>query len=469
VEQFEVQVRMSSILICDDDPIFRLALKKALSSEGDVITTMHGDETLALLKTKKIDLLLLDISMRTEREGLEILPAIRAIDEDLNIVMLTGHRSYEMVRDAMKTGAMDYLVKDAAPEEIRHRVRSILETRRLKTQQQQQNFEARQTHSRHRLIGESKAIVELRRFIEKVAQSSANVLITGETGSGKEVVARLLRQASLDGNLRPFVAVDAATIHSQTAESILFGHEKGAFTGADKLRKGAFEEANGGIIYFDEIGNMPIEIQSKLLRVIQEKEIIRLGSSRSIPLSFRVIAATNSNLQNKIKAGEFKEDLLQRIEVIPIHIPPLRDRREDIPLLVEHFAKIHARKDLGPLQLSEESLEAFIKYDWPGNIRELSNLMAYLSAVAEDREVSVDELPPKIQLSYGPENRNDFYSQISLYEAKLLREEFEASDGNISKLATRLKMDRSHLYSKLKAYGIYSNRDEARQRLGQQL
>lgn len=456
---------LPKILICDDDQLLQLALRQALKSKFEISSAYNGDEAVAIIKNRKIDILLLDVQIRTPREGLDYLPKLKAVDEDLNIVMLSGHKDFETVREAMKLGATDYIPKDVGPDELLHSLSRVLERKKILQRQTQQSFETSQAHKKHILVGESSSIQSLRKLIDKIKSSSANVVIHGETGTGKEVVARLLRNHLPDGSLAPFVSIDSSTIHSNTAESILFGHEKGAFTGADKLKKGIFEEANGGIVYFDEIANMSLEIQSKLLRVIQEKEVTRLGSSRAIITDFRVICATNRKLEEMAQQKLFKEDLYQRLNVIPVMLPPLRDRKEDIPLLADHFIQLNATNEKY-LHFTEDAIAVLQAYSWPGNIRELANLVAYLFAVTETEEIDVSDLPPKFRdtttqgLLQSEANSVahpfSFYEKVATYEKDLLTAEYSKSNGNISKLAMRLGMDRSHLYTKLRLYKLHS-------------
>jgi two-component system, NtrC family, nitrogen regulation response regulator NtrX len=255
------------------------------------------------------------------------------------------------------------------------------------------------------------------------------------------------------------VAVDSSTIQSSTAESLLFGHEKGAFTGADRSTKGIFEEAHGGIVYFDEIANMSLDIQAKLLRVIQEKEFVRLGSSRTIQSDFRVVCATNRNLEEMCKQGLFKDDLWQRLNVLPIELIPLRGRAEDIPLLVGHFLKKQPRQ----LRFANEVIDVLRAYAWPGNIRELVNLVAYVATMTDGDVVELSDLPPKfrdirVSGSAAPASGAGFYEKVSSFERELLTTEYAKAEKNITQLALRLGMDRSHLYSKLKEYGIHPAR-----------
>ncbi len=319
------------------------------------------------------------------------------------------------------------------------------------------------------LIGNSQSIKELKDIINKVKMSNLNILITGETGTGKEIVARLIRKKLTSQPSEPFVAVDSATIQGSIAESILFGHEKGAFTGADRQQKGLFELANGGIIYFDEIANMPLDIQSKLLRVLQEKEIRRIGATYTMPLNFRIIAATNRNLAEMVQKGEFKADLYQRLNVLPINIKPLKDRTDDIPLLISHFLT----KDIthkNELVFSNDVIRVFEKYSWPGNIRQLKNMVGFVSTMANNDVIDVDDLPNDLYVfAKSPEYQNskeitgDFFSSsqktyydiVDEFENNFLKVAYSQENGRISTLARKLQMDRSHLTLKLINYGIH--------------
>lgn len=453
------------ILICDDDAAIHSVVKQTLKKSFAFRSAYNSEEARAILKNHSVDIVMLDVEMRNKDEGLKAIPVLLAIDSGISIVMASGRTDFDTVREAMRLGAIDYISKDFSPEELILVISRVVERRKLLKRNEQQKFELNQNQRQNVLIGKSKSIESLRKQIDRVKQSLANVIITGETGTGKEVVARLLRQELPDGTQAPFIAVDSATIQSTTAESQLFGHEKGAFTGAEKTTKGIFEEANGGIVYFDEIANMPLDIQSKLLRVIQEKEIVRLGSSRPISSDFRVICATNRKLDEMVKLGQFKEDLYQRLEVLPIHIPPLRERAEDIPLLVEHFIKKQPRVNL---HFTQDALSFLQSYPWPGNIRELGNLIAYVATMAETDEVDIADLPPKMRdfqrtagnsgskLTGG--DRASFYERVGAYEKEILDAEYTECAGNISKMALQLGMDRSHLYTKLKEFNIHTSK-----------
>ena len=454
------------VLICDDDSLYHMALKAALKGRYECRSAYNTDEAIVILKNHSIDVLLLDVHMRRPQEGLEVLPKIRELDPELSVLMISGTTEFEIVREAMRLGAIDYIPKDFNPDDLRHTLEQALERNQLIRRRDQQNFEVTAEQKKHVLIGESLQIQALRRTIEKFRQSSANVLICGETGTGKEVVARQLRGSLPDGSLAPFVAIDSATIQSSTAESTLFGYEKGAFTGADRSNKGVFEEANGGVVYFDELGNMPMDIQAKLLRVLQEKEVTRLGSTKPLQLDFRVVCATNRDLEQMAKDGQFKVDLLQRLNVLPVSLAPLKERKDDIPLLVAHFLA-KEEKLRGPLQMTDEALELLKNYSWPGNIRELANVIAFTVTMADQPTIDVADLPPKLRDLARQADKSapapttggkKFYEQVADFEKQILNQAYVAADANISKLALSLGMDRSHLYTKLREYGIHTGR-----------
>jgi DNA-binding NtrC family response regulator len=442
---------MADVLICDDDRDFHLALKGTLGSRFSCVSAYDTDEAIALLQKKDFELLLLDVQMRTDDEGLRAIPKFKELDPDLAIVMVSGSTGFKVVREAMRLGAFDYVPKDFDADELVFTAERALERRGVALLQNSQDFEVLSESRRHPLVGQSPSIVQLRKTIEKLRLSPANVLITGETGCGKEIVARQLRGSRPDGGPLPFVAVDSATIQSSMAESLLFGHEKGAFTGALQTTKGIFEEARGGVVYFDEIGNMSLEIQAKLLRVLQEKEVMRLGSLKPIALEFRVVAATNLDLEAMCRDGRFKADLLQRLNVLPLEIPPLRERAQDIPLLVEHFLAQHGTSGL---RFTEDALGALASYAWPGNVRELGNMISYVAAMVDGPEIDVADLPPKFR-DITRSNDGDFYSRVAAFEKELLSREFTGAEGNVSRMALKIGMDRSHLYTKLKEHGVH--------------
>jgi two-component system nitrogen regulation response regulator NtrX len=460
-----VKQNLPKVLVCDDEKNIHLALKSALGKEYDIKSAYNGDEVRAILKNNYVDIVLLDMEMRSDREGLDTIPKILEVQPDALIIFFSGKTGFEFVRQAMKNGAYDYVPKDSGPEELRHVFTKALEHKKLKSQKQQISHEIKTVYKNHVIIGVSPAIEKIKKQIDRARMSPAPVIIYGETGTGKEVVARLLRKTNSDGTLEPFVAVDSGTFQSSVSESVLFGYEKGAFTGAEKATRGLFEEANDGAIYFDELANMPLEIQNKLLRVIQEKEVLRIGSSRPIALDFRVICATNQDLEKLIKEGKFKDDLFQRMNVLQIQIPPLRERVEDIPLLLEHYADTLAN-GLPKIHFLPETISVIQRYAFPGNVRELVNLIQYLYSMSDETQISPLDLPPKFQNSIAhptesiqnfadASTEKNFYKRVEQFEKGFLDQEYKRLDGNVSKMSTELGMDRSYLHSKLKSYGIH--------------
>jgi two-component system response regulator AtoC len=452
---------MAQILICDDDLTFQLACKQVLSKSGghSCQWAKNTEEARVLLKKQEFQLLLLDIEMRTPNEGLEFLPWLRQHLPEMPVLMCSGRSDFESVRTALREGAWDYVRKDCNPEHLAHVAGKLFEQARERHEARLAQDEIRRGARFEQIIGESEAARLLRERLARFGRSDAPVLIWGETGAGKELAARMLRPVRKDGTSAPFVAVDSATITESTAESILFGHEKGAFTGADRPRAGLFEQADGGVIFFDELANMPLNIQQKLLRVLQEKEVVRMGSDRPIRLEFRVVCATNQDLDELVRQGRFQADLLQRLNVLPIRLPPLRERREDIGLLASHFL---ARKSAGVRQLSREALSLLEGYPWPGNIRELQNVIDYAVAMTDETTLEPGDLPERIRAHGMGSDRSgskataagSLYEQVLEFEKKLLQEALSKPFPSMSALAEQLGMDRSHLYTKLKQHGL---------------
>jgi DNA-binding NtrC family response regulator len=465
--------RKKRVLIVDDDKGIQLATKYVLKEKYECLSAYHGDEARAIVQSQPLDIVLLDLNMRRENEGLEYLPILKEIEPDLDVIIVSANTEVDLASRAIKAGASAYLVKEHSADQLIITIESVLSKRELARENSHYVSDRKRLLEKTRIIGQSPAMKKLLSDIEKIRRSPANVIIFAETGCGKELVAR--HSGTFEN--RPFVAVDSATITNSMAESILFGHEKGAFTGAHAQQKGLFEEADGGTIYFDEIANMSLEIQAKLLRVVQEKEITRLGSTRLLPLEFRVICATNKDLEKLCQEGKFKDDLLQRLNVIALSIPPLRERREDIALLAKSFFE-KFRTDSTPRGLSESALELLLGYPWPGNVRELSNLIANLCTMIVDQElVEVEDLPVKIRdgafkdavsPSGAPpvapgidasrilaEPGMDFYRYMHAVEGQVLSALYKQFGGNILQMSKSLKVSRSHLYSKLSAHGIH--------------
>jgi two-component system response regulator AtoC len=358
------------ILIADDDTSITDLLSDLLSEVGYIVDCVHtGTEVLERLKDpNSYQLVLMDVKM-PGLDGLEVLEQIRQKSIDLPVIMITGFGASSVAIRAMQMGAYDYLNKPFNLDEVLLVVKRVFEYQELASRVR--SLEGR-TDIRERMIGQTPVMHDVYKTIGRVAQSNASILVTGETGTGKELVANLIHQNS--GRNGAFVAVNCAALPETLIESELFGHEKGAFTGAMAQRKGRFEVANKGTIFLDEVGEITLPVQKKLLRVLQEGEIERVGGSSPIKVHVRVLAATNRNLLDEVEAGNFREDLYYRLNVINIHMPPLRERTGDIPLLVEHFLnKYRFRNDAAPTRISEEALERLQNYDWPGNVRQLEN------------------------------------------------------------------------------------------------
>jgi DNA-binding NtrC family response regulator len=463
---------ISRVLICDDDCLFHETVKYSFQKNIQFVSAMDGDEALRLLKEGRFDLLLLDLQMRTPREGLAYIKRFKACDPHMSVIITTGTKDFGVLREVLRLGADDYILKGIEHADlvqvISRSVERTIQKRNLVSCNEQLGVETREPNNRPELIGDSQPIQALLKRILKARESFGNVLITGETGTGKEVVARLLLKAKQVGT-EPFVAIDSSTIQSTMAESILFGHERGAFTGADRFQKGVFEEADGGVVYFDEIANMPMEIQCKLLRVLQEKEVRRLGSKKVLQLNFRVICATNQDLDKLVSLGLFKEDLLQRLNVIPLKVPPLRHRKGDVTTLMEYFIGkncLNGRK----LSFKPETMDCLLSYDWPGNVRELFNLTTFLLEMSEQDEISLADLPAKI-LGKSPEVESpkdqtmprekpldSFRLETARFEKLLLENALKTCQGNVREASNLLDLDRSHLYTKLRDHGLLAVR-----------
>ncbi|HET9034726.1 MAG TPA: sigma-54 dependent transcriptional regulator [Myxococcaceae bacterium] len=362
---------LPGILVVDDDPHARGLLRRLLGPLGQVSEAASAPAAEEILKgTVPVDVVVTDMAMPDPEDGLRVLRATLARNPDTPVIVLTAFGNIEGALDTIQKGAFDYLAKPFDVDAIVRVVRRALEQRRLV----EENKSLRARVKQQELVGRSAAILEVYKQVARAAATNVPVLITGETGTGKEQVARSLHQRS-PRNAGRFVAVDCGAIAESLMESELFGHARGAFTGASGARRGLFEEANGGTMFLDEIGDIGPKIQSQLLRTLQEGEIRRVGESTPIRVDVRVVAATNKDLKARVGEGKFREDLLYRLDVVHLHLPPLRERREDIPALVDHFAGLHARGGVRPV-VTEEAMARLVAYDWPGNVRQLENVVA---------------------------------------------------------------------------------------------
>ncbi|MFH1176843.1 MAG: sigma-54 dependent transcriptional regulator [Acidobacteriota bacterium] len=440
----------ANLLVVDDERGIREQLDGILRDEGFAVTTVgSGEEALAAVSRELFDLILLDILL-PGMDGIEVLRQLRAAGHRAPVVVISGHASAELAVRAVREGAADFMEKPLGLERVLVTVRNALTQARL------QERLAAVHESEPVLTGVSPAIVELRRQILLAAPTDSRVLITGPNGSGKEVVAGLLHRHSRRA-AGPFVALNCAAIPSELIESELFGHLKGAFTGAVEAKRGKFELADGGTLFLDEIGDMSLLTQAKVLRVLQESRFTRLGGAQEVRVDVRVIAATNMDLEQEIAAGRFRQDLFFRLNVIPLRVPPLSQRREDISLLVNEFIMDFARRSgLPAKRVSAEATSVMESYDWPGNVREIRNLAERLMIMVSDDEIA----PGHLQLGPSPPHAGAGAELVSLKEA---RERFErtyvdqvirACGNNMSQAARVLGLERSHFYRKLRSLGV---------------
>ena len=390
---------METILIVDDEKNYHLPLSTLFKHEGyQTLSAYSGNQAWTILLEQDVDLVLSDMTM-PDGDGLELLSRVKAAKPEIPVVMLTAFGTVELAVGAMKQGAFDYLTKPCDNDEMLRTVAKALEVSRLGRQNRDLRLALTQRHSFGSLVGKSKPMLELYNLLEKVAPSKSTVLVTGESGTGKELVAQALHYNS-NRSESPFVAVNCSALSPSLLESELFGHEKGAFTDAKSGRAGRFEMAEGGSLFLDEIGEMDPGLQVKLLRVIQERSFERVGGGRTINMDVRLIAATNRNLKQEVTAGRFREDLFYRLNVVNLVLPSLRERLDDLPLLVEHFLKLYGEESgAGFKTMSKDALKSMYTYKWPGNIRELGNVVERGVVLSSGPEISVSDLPDEIRNS----------------------------------------------------------------------
>ena len=446
-----------TIMIVDDEPSIRTSLEGVLEDEGyKVISASDGNGALKLVEEEMPDLVILDIWM-PGIDGIETLKRMRELHRSLQVIMLSGHGTIETAVTATKLGAFDFIEKPLSLEKTLVTIQNAFNYRQLRDE----NLILRQkAKGKYNLTGESPAIRELRETIERVAPTQATVLIVGENGTGKELVARAIHHLS-PRNTRPLVEVNCAAIPEELIESELFGHEKGAFTGASERRRGRFDLANNGTLFLDEIGDMSLKTQAKTLRILEEKRFERVGGTKTIQVDVRIIAATNKDLKQEIAEGWFREDLYYRLNVIPVHVPPLRDRTEDIPLLVEDFLEEFAlESSIDRKRVDDEVIPAMQRYPWPGNVRELKNFIERLVILVPDEVIELRHLPSSFDQPSGREaasnalDQTDFKKARIMFEKEFLRRKLEEHRWNVSQTAETIGIERSHLHRKIKTYGV---------------
>jgi len=390
-----------TIHIIDDEPIIHEVLGDLLTSEGyAVVNSSNGEEALEKHSPQAYELILLDLLM-PGMDGIEVLKRLKKIDPHSVIIIITAYASVESAISAMKIGAFDYIQKPFKHDELLLTVGRAIEHKRLQEENLRLKDELKKKFSFENIIGKSKVMQDMFELIKASAPTRSTILLQGESGTGKELAARAIHQNS-DRSSFPFITVNSGSLPPDLLESHLFGHVKGAFTGAVSLKKGLFEAAENGTIFFDEISSLKLETQSKLLRVMQEKEFMRLGGTKIIKVDARVVAATNSELEELVRQKNFRQDLFYRLNVIKIELPPLRDRKEDIPLLVKHFVNIYGKENKKEIEgVSEDVLEILVNYEWPGNIRELENLIERAVVLTKTNLITRENLPPFIVSPQG--------------------------------------------------------------------
>jgi len=451
-----------SILIIDDEEVLQDVLSSLLRREGhEVLGARTGEEGLRMLREEDVDLVLLDL-MLPGISGQEVLQQIRKEDPDQVVVVVTAYSSIEGAIEAMREGAFHYIPKPFKNDEVLLTVRKGLEQRRLAEENRSLKEQLQERYSFDNIVGKSKPMQEVFELVALAAPSKSNILILGESGTGKELVAKAIHHHSRRAS-GPFVTVNSGSMPADLLESNLFGHVKGAFTGAISAKKGLFEVANTGSIFFDEIGNIPIDTQAKLLRVIQEKEFMRLGGVETLTADTRIIAATNADLEAEVARGTFREDLYYRLNVITIPLPPLRTRTEDIPLLARHFLARYAEENDKPIDgISSEVMSLLLDYRWPGNVRELENVIERAVVLSTGEELDVELLPPAVRRGEGPMHMSppppngdiSLKEAVSEYERQLIIRALQQTGGVQKHAAEKLQVKPTTLHEMIKRHKI---------------
>jgi DNA-binding NtrC family response regulator len=445
----------SRILVVDDEPNVLALFKRILEKKGhDVQYASTGEEALDKLESELFDVVVTDLKM-PGMSGLDLLSKGKTLNPDVPFIMLTAFGTVHSAVEAMKEGAHDYLIKPVDTEELRMVVEKALELHRLQTEVARLRSQLELDVDFHQIVGRSKSMRAVFRLIGMVAKSNATILIQGESGTGKKLIARAIHQNSSRSE-GPFVTLDCASLPEHLLESELFGHVRGAFAGAVTNKKGLFVEAHDGTILLDEIGDTTSAFQSKLLRVLQENEIRPIGSTKSIKIDVRVIAATRKDLKKEVDDNRFREDLFYRLAVVPIHVAPLRERRDDIPLLIEHFVKISCTEnDLDLKKISASGMRQLMEYDWPGNVRELENLIARAVLISSGPEITPEFLFPLVpgaETGVPPAHMTGSTTQ-NLEREKII-DALQQMNGNRSRAARLLGISRASFYKKLRSYEL---------------
>jgi two-component system NtrC family response regulator len=450
------------ILVVDDEPAQRELISGFLKKQGfDVSSAESGVKALQLFRQDSIDLILTDQKM-PHMSGLDLLQAVHAINPETPVILMTAFGSIEAAVSAIQEGATDYLTKPLNLDELLYRIRQVADRYRIINENRELREALRERHRIEGIIGESGQMLDVLSLVRRVAPSEATVLIRGESGTGKELIARAIHFASPRAS-GPLVKVNCAALPETLLESELFGHEKGAFTGAVTSRQGRFELANGGTLFLDEIGDLPLHLQAKLLRVLQEREFEKVGSSRPVKVDVRILAASHRPLEALIKAGELREDLYYRLNVVTILIPPLRERRSDLAPLIDHFLRLFAEKNGKTIRgLTHEARDILLRYDYPGNVRELENLIERAVVLTRDDVIGSGDLPLTVQ---KPEVEGDRETNLTVaveaLERHMIKETLARSDGVQTRAAELLGISERGLRYKLIKYGFQERATES--------
>ncbi len=451
------------ILVVDDEPAILNTLKKALSLEGYSVDVAGGvGVATERIGKRSYDVALFDVAL-PDGDGVALLEKLRAQNNELPVIMMSGHGTIDMAVRATKLGALDFLEKPLSTDRLLVALENVL--RLVRAEAKVRALEAEAGHSAE-LLGTSRAMQELKDQIGRAARSQASLLVTGESGTGKELVARAIHRASPRAR-RPLEKLNCAAVPAELIESELFGHEAGAFTGATKQRRGKFERAEGGTLFLDEVGDMPLAMQAKLLRVLQEREIERVGGNETLPIDVRVVAATNRDLADAIRQNQFRADLYDRLNVVPLSLPPLRARREDVPLLATHFLAQAARANDRPgVTLGEDAVAALGQHAWPGNVRELRNLIERLVILTPGESIGAADVERALGSGSAPQATGLYRPGVPFRvladeaERTILEEALAHHGGQMAATARTLDLERSHLYKKAKALGLRGRGDE---------
>ena len=452
------------ILVADDEPAQREMVSGFLKKQGfEVIAADSGEKALELFRQDTCDLVLTDQKM-ANMSGLELLQAVHAINPETPVILITAFGTIEAAVAALKEGAIDYLTKPLNLDELLHRIRQVSDHHRILNENRELREALQERHRIEGIVGESGPMLEVLSMVRRVAPSEATVLIRGESGTGKELIAKAIHFGSPRGR-GPLVKVNCAALPEALLESELFGHEKGAFTGAVTSRQGRFELANGGTIFLDEIGDLPLHLQAKLLRVLQEREYEKVGSSRPVKVNVRILAASHRPLEALIKAGQLREDLYYRLNVVTILIPPLRERRSDLSLLIEHFVRRFAEKNGKTIRgLTPEARDILLRYDYPGNVRELENIIERAVVLTRDDVIACGDLTLTVQepeMVTGRDPQTNLTAAVEALERRMIRDALAKSDGVQTRAAELLGMGERALRYKLIKYGFREEHSES--------